>query len=282
MVDLHTHSYYSDGSCSPAQLLSMAEAAGLSALALCDHNTVAGLPEFIEAGKDSPVEAVPGVELSTEYQGTELHILGLFLQPAHFEAVNALMEDFCSRKERSNRALAQALRQAGLDIDYDAVRAGANGFVNRAHFAAELTRKGYTASPQEAFQKYLSPKRGLYTPPQRLDAYDAIAFIKSLGAVAVLAHPFLNLDGQRLRAFLPEALERGLDGMEVLYPKYDAGTTAMAEQLAKEFGLLPSGGSDFHGQAKPDIRIGVGRGELQVPQAFLQALRERRKPVKNS
>jgi len=279
--DLHTHSYYSDGSFSPAQVLKAAEQAGLAAVALCDHNSVAGLPEFVAAGESSPVEAVPGIEFSTDYQGTELHILALFILPEHYGTVNGLLEEGQRKKAQSNELLVQALNRAGISLDLEKIRAGTrDGYVNRAHIATEMTRLGYTESVQEAFKTWLSPDRGFYTPPRWTDACAAIHFIKSIGAAAVLAHPFLSLDEARLQAFLPEAVAVGLDAMEVLYPKYDGKTTSLAERIAEEYGLLPSGGSDFHGEAKPDIRIGTGRGELRVPVDWLEHLKERRSDPK--
>ena len=274
--DLHAHSTFSDGTFTPAQLVAEAEKRNLTAVALTDHNTIAGLPDFLEAGKGSPVELVPGVEFSTEYEGIELHMLALWLEPKDFAPVTSLLEDFRVRKERSNERLVEALAKAGMVLDYEAVKAAAGGYINRAHIAAELTRLGHTESIQAAFKKFLAPGAGFYTPPKRLDAYDAIRFIKSLGAVAVLAHPFLNLDEGGLRSFLPEAVAAGLDGMEVLYPKYDTETACLAGYMAREFGLLPSGGSDFHGDNKPDIALGSGRGNLRVPEHFLWALKTRK------
>lgn len=274
--DLHTHSTFSDGTYTPAQLIAAAEKMGLAAVALCDHNTVEGLPVFLRAGQGSAVEAVAGVEFSTDYKGTELHILALFLKEAHFAAVTALMEDFRIRKEKSNEDLVAALRRGGMEIDYETVKAKAGGYINRAHIAAELTRLGYTESIKAAFKTLLAPGAGFYTPPQRLDAFEAIRFIKSLGAVAVLAHPFLNLDEAGLRAFLRSAVTCGLDGMEVLYPKFSGEETALAGHIAVEYGLLPSGGSDFHGENKPDIALGTGKGDLRVPMNFFEALRCRK------
>jgi predicted metal-dependent phosphoesterase TrpH len=274
--DLHTHSTFSDGTFTPTELVAAAEALGLSAVALTDHNTIAGLSEFLEAGKGRTVETVPGVEFSTEYRGIELHILALWLDSAHFAEVTALLEDFRIRKEKSNEDLVAALAKDGMVIDYEAVKAATGGYINRAHIAAELTRLGYAESIKAAFKGLLSPGAGYYTPPQRLDAYDAIRFIKSIGAVAVLAHPFLNLDEAGLRAFLPEAVSAGLDGMETLYPRYSPEETASAQSIAEEFGLLPSGGSDFHGENKPDIALGTGTGELRVPCRFLDKLKARK------
>lgn len=275
--DLHIHSHYSDGTCSPRELIALAEKAGLTAVALCDHNTIDGLQDFLTAGAGSSVETVPGIEFSTDHENVELHILGLYIRPEYYSTISAMMEDLKRRKEQSNIDLVAALNRAGYAIDYDTVKASTpNGFVNRALVAAELTKKGYTESIQAAFRQLLSPKHGYYQTPKRPDAYEIIRFIKQIGAVAVLAHPFLNLDQAGLRRFLPKAMACGLDGMEVLYPKYDRETTALAQSIATEFDLLPSGGSDFHGANKPDIQIGTGRGNLAVPAQYLTALKTRR------
>ena len=275
MVDLHTHSHCSDGSLTPAQLLRAAEKAGVTAVALCDHNTVAGLPEFMAAA--GPVEAVPGVEFSANYQGKELHILALFLPRESWAAVDSRLAQLHRDKEASNRALVAALRCGGYAITYEEVTAMAGGgWINRAHVAQVLTRKGYTGSVQEAFRTLLSRHGGFYVPPKLPDALETIAFIKDQGAVAVLAHPLLSLDAAQLRTFLPMAGAAGLDAMETMYPLFDEAATQMLRGMACEFGLLESGGSDFHGAAKPDIRIGVGRGTLAVPDAVLEQLRGKR------
>ncbi len=273
MIDLHTHSHFSDGTDSPAQLIAEAERLGLSAIALTDHNTVAGLPEFLAAGQGSAVEAVPGCEFSADHAGTELHILGLFIGPEHYEAVTSLLEEAQREKERSNQNLVAALVAAGYDLDYDAICSRCKGRINRSHIASALVEQGYFADKQAAFRGPLSEKRGFYQPPRRMGAYDCIRFIKSIGATAVLAHPFLSLDEAALRAFLPQAVEAGLDAMEVAYSKYSPETTATAFAVADDFGLHYSGGSDFHGGNKPDIALGTGRGELAIPANWLDALR---------
>ena len=274
--DLHTHSCYSDGTCTPAELIRLAEEAGLSAIALTDHNTVKGLLQFLEAAKGSNVEAVPGIEFSTEYRGKELHILGLFVEPEHYESVNELLEEALRRKERSNIDLVQRLKEQGLELDYWAIKAETpGGSVNRAVVGAYLVRHGFCKTMTEAFDNWLSLERGFYVPPKRPEAYDVIRFIKSIGAVAVLAHPFLNLDEQGLRGFLMEAVPAGLDAMEVYYPTFSEAQTALAGQIADEFGLLPSGGSDFHGANKPDIDLGTGKNNLHIPLGVLKKLATR-------
>lgn len=275
LCDLHIHSNYSDGTCTPAELIRLAEEAGLSAIALCDHNTVRGLPDFLEAAKDSAVEAVPGIEFSTEYRGKELHILGLFVEEAHYGAVNELLDEALKRKELSNIALIEGLKEQGLTVDYRAIKAETpGGSVNRAVIGAHLVKNGICKSVEEAFDNWLSLERGFYVPPKRPDSYGVIRFIKSIGAAAVLAHPLLNLEEQELREFLAEA--EGLDGMEVYYPRFSEEQTALACRIAEEFGLAASGGSDFHGANKPDIRMGTGTGSLRVSADCLEELRNRK------
>lgn len=273
LCDLHTHSTYSDGTLTPAQLIALAQEKGLCAIALTDHNTVAGLPAFAAAAEGSGVEAVPGVEFSTEYEGTELHILGLFIQPSHYKKIQDLLQQFLDRKEKSNRELIQRLQAAGISVSYEQIKEKAAGSINRARIAAEMVEKGYCESVKQAFSDWLSPKKGYYIPPQRPDAYETIRFIKSLGAAAVLAHPYLSMQPEQVQAFLPAAVEAGLDGMEVYYSTYDGETTALAQNVAKAYGLRESGGSDFHGQNKPDIDLGSGKGNLAIPLQLLEAFR---------
>ena len=273
ICDLHAHSVFSDGTDTPAQLLDKAEELGLSAIALTDHNTVAGLPDFLAAARGRNVRAVAGAEFSADYHGTELHIIGLFLRPKDFGKITAVMEEYHRHKEQSNVDLVHKLREAGYQLDYKTIKASTpNGQVNRALIAAELTRLGYTQSVRDAFDRLLKPKHGYYVPPRRATPFEVIAFIKSLGAVAVLAHPFLNLTETELREFLPQAVECGLDGMEVFYSTYDEETTKAAQKVAREFRLLPSGGSDYHGNNKPHIQLGRGQGDLAVPENLLTAL----------
>ena len=269
--DLHTHSLYSDGTCMPGELIRMAEDAGLGAVALCDHNTVAGLPEFLEAAKGTDVEAVPGIEFSTEYRGKELHILGLFIRPEHYGAVSDLVNEALQQKEQSNLDLIWNLNRAGICLDYDRIKTESSGTINRAVIASAIVQSGYCENINDVFRDWLAPEKGYFTPPKRPDAYEVIRFVKSIGAVAVLAHPFLNLEEQELRTFLSQA--EGLDGMEVYYPLFDDDQTKLAEQIAEEYGLIKSGGSDFHGANKPDIRLGTGRGNLNVPMGCLEELK---------
>lgn len=274
--DLHTHSTFSDGTDTPTALIALAEEKGLGAIALTDHNTVAGLPEFLAAAQGKSVRAIAGTEFSTDYNGTELHILGLFLKQEHFAEITERLEDYHRRKEQSNVDLVAKLNAGGFSIDYDRIKNSTpEGQVNRALIAAELTRLGYTASIQDAFKKLLSPKCGYYVPPTRPDPFETVRFIKSLGAVAVLAHPFLNLKEAQLREFLAQAVPCGLDAMETRYSTYDEETTVLAETIADEFGILHSGGSDYHGGNKPYIQLGIGQGNLTISCVLVDNMEKR-------
>ena len=266
ICDLHSHSTFSDGSMTPTQLIELAEKQGLSALALTDHNTAKGLPELVEAAENSSVEAVPGCEFSTEWEKHELHIVGLFFDRDKWAEIEDYVELLNMAKKRSNQKLIENLNRAGYEITYDEVAktTDANEF-NRAHVARVLVDKGYAVDVNYAFKNILSEKVGYYVPPRRLGSLATIRFIKANGAVAILAHPFLNLNYEELERFLPEAKEAGIDAIETLYSKFSDEQTKQAKELVARFGLKESGGSDFHGKAKPDIQLGCGMGNLEIP-----------------
>lgn len=266
ICDLHAHSVFSDGTYTPEEIIDTAIASGLSAIALTDHNTVDGLPDFIAAAHNKNIEIVLGCEFSVDYNGKELHMLGLFIKPEYFGQITEMMQKLMSLKELSNIDLINSLLAAGLDLDYEEMKSSApTGRINRAHIAEAMHKRGYVSSIAEAFETYLSKSGGYYKEPPRPTVFEIIDFIRSIGAVSVLAHPFLNLSKEELEHFLPEAKERGLRGMECYYSLYDESTTRLSLQIAEDFGLLQSGGSDFHGSRKPDISLGVGKGNLKIP-----------------
>ena len=264
--DLHTHSRASDGSDRPGALIGLAEKAGLSAIALTDHNTLAGLPEFLAAAENSPVRAIPGIEFSTDWEDVELHMVALVLKPEHYGQIEEILAQGRLWKQESNENLARNLQKASIPLDYDRVLARTDGIPNRAHFAAELTEMGITGSIKEAIHSYLSPKNGLYVPPLHPASLDIINIIRDLGAVSVLAHPFLNLKESRLREFLAQA--KNLDAMETLYTDFTPQLIQKAQDIAAEFHLKQSGGTDYHGAQKPHIQL----GQTKVPLAFLEEL----------
>ncbi|MGN0557104.1 MAG: PHP domain-containing protein [Acutalibacteraceae bacterium] len=278
--DLHTHSVYSDGTFTPTELIQAADALGISAIALTDHNTAKGLPEFLSAARSAQVNAVCGVEFSTDYCGRELHILALFVDERHFDSIGEIEQNMAREKQKSNRRLCNALIFDGYAIDLDAVYRKAKGGVNRAHIAADLVERGYVSSISEAFRTLISEQSGRYIPPKRYDALEMVDFICSIGAVSVLAHPLVSLSRDKLNDFLSAAKPHGLVAMETDYSLYDAQTTAYARKTAAKLGLLCSGGSDFHGSVKPDISLGSGWVELRVPDTYYSALRRAAEQLK--
>lgn len=273
--DLHTHSVFSDGTLTPTQLIELAEELGLGAVALTDHNTILGLPEFMAAAEGKSVKAIPGIEFSVNYQDTELHIVALYIQPEHYDETMVLANKNNEYKKQSNLELIACLNKAGYQISYEKIKASMPaGEPNRAVIAAELVKLGYITDNQVAFKTILSEKHGYYRPPKRLDVFELIRFVRSIGAVPVWAHPFLHLKEEaQIREFLPQAIEAGLMGIEVRYPLYTPEQVALADTLAKEFSLFPSGGSDFHGANKPAISLGTGKGSLEVPLAWCEAMK---------
>lgn len=272
--DLHIHSNCSDGSCSPEELIYMAEQAGLSAVALCDHNTVKGLRRFLNAAKDKNIIAVPGVEVSCQFNGKEVHILGLFLKEDIFDDLESFFIELNIRKMESNEILLNNLNNAGYKIDIqDVFDLSEGGIPNRVHFAKALLNKGYVLSIDEAFRSLLSKDGGFYIESEKLDAFQAIKYLSDLYAVPVIAHPLHSLSFEDAEEFLPHAKKLGLVGMECIYPLYDEVKTRQAHQLAERFDLKVSGGSDFHGENKPNIHIGVGRNNISVPFSVYEGLK---------
>ena len=276
-IDLHLHSTHSDGTLPPAALIQRIKSAGLSAAALTDHNTVSGVPAFLEEAHRQGVTAVTGVELSTVRDGRELHLLGLFIPPEHLSDVTALTEDYLVRKEQSNRDLVARLAADGYRVDYDAIReATPDGNVNRALIAKALLAGGYVPSVKAAFDTLLVEGMGYYIPPSRIDFLEAIRFLRSIRTVPVWAHPLQYIDEATVTALLPLAEKAGLIGMEVMHSSYTEATVTAAKALADRFGLLYSGGSDFHGAVKPDVYLGVGSREgtePNIPDEYYERLR---------
>ena len=278
-TDLHLHSNRSDGTLTPAEIITRAKDLGLTAVALTDHNTVSGLPAFLSAAEEQNVTAVAGTELSADYRGKEVHLLGLFIPTKHFDAVTDLTKSYLIRKEESNLLLVERLAADGYKVDYDAIRAATpDGNVNRAVIAKALLAEGYVPSVKAAFDTLLAEDGGYFIPPTRLDFFTAIRFLRSIHALPVWAHPLQYTEENTVRKALPAAVEAGLVGLEVMHSSYDEATANRAKAIADEFGLLYSGGSDFHGTVKPTVHMGVGSqsdAKPDIPDEYFEALRER-------
>ena len=262
--DLHTHTNHSDGSSSVKELVSEAKERDLI-IALTDHNTVKGLPELFAEADRLDVMVIGGTELSTVYNGREFHLIGLFIAPEYYDTIEAICQEYHLLKEQSNIDLVNKLCDLGYKIDFATIKSkNLEGHVNRAHIADELFRQGYVSSIPEAFDKLLDEKCGLYVPPRRFELAMAIKFLRSIKAVPILAHPLKEIGYDQLRAMLLELKEAGLVGMETMHSSYSEEKIAVSKEIAKEFDLLESGGSDYHGSIKPGVKLGVGKGNLEI------------------
>lgn len=277
-IDLHVHSTFSDGTVAPSELVKLAVKQGLSAFALTDHDTVRGLKEAMSTAADFQKQGVqiyiiPGVEMSAAFQGSDIHILGLNINPKDTALLHAL-EGAEEERHTRNRKMADKLAAAGLDIAYEDVqRLEPNAVITRAHFAKYLVEKGYVSSNKEAFSKYLHSKSPYYVSRNYLSPEEAILLIINAGGIPVLAHPLLyHLEEAKLRHLILHLKETGLKGLEAIYTCNSKNDEAFVRSLARQYGLLISGGSDFHGSNKPDISMGTGKGNLKIPFSLLKEL----------
>ena len=273
-VDLHSHSRVSDGSDAPEEIVKLAIEAGLSAVALTDHDTQDGIERARQAAEGTDLELIPGAEISC---GSGVHMVVLFLEPGAGPLQNRLEWVRSGRAERNALILG---RLAGLGIDISpeelADEAG-EGVVGRPHIAARLIAGGHVESMPDAFSRYLTAGQPGYVPRRTVGTVEAIRLALESGGVPVLAHPH-TIDsslGVHLESQLRKLADAGLVGIEVHYPGYDAKKRGRIGKLASRFGLLPSGGSDHHGTYKPHLSLGVGDGTLEIPEEVLEALRER-------
>ena len=272
ICDLHAHTSFSDGSLTPTELVDLAIDSGLSAIALTDHNTIRGCEELVEAASGRDILAIPGIEFSTDYEGTELHIIALGVKPEVYPEINAIMDEVRERKRLAMDKLVLDLIEAGYQVDAERIHDGVKGIINRAHVATELVRCGYAESRADAFDRILYSGGPFYKEPKYSPAGEIVDFIRKIGAVSILAHPFLNLKTEeRVRTFLDTVRGR-LDGIEVYYSEYTDEQTRISKALAEEYGLYVSGGSDYHGKNKPEISLGVGYGNLVIPYELIEKM----------
>ena len=272
MIDLHTHSSVSDGSDLPARIPELAAAAGCTAVALTDHDRLDGVPAAAARATELGVRLVPGCELSCRWTAGTLHLLVYFVEPGEGAFAEELAVLQRGREERNMR-MAEVL---GLDYAELLAEAGGSG-AGRPHAAALLVRQGRASSIADAFERWLGRGRLGDVPRPALEPARAIWLAREAGGVAVLAHPLsLRLEPDALQSAVGELAALGLGGMEAVYGRYDAEERARLEAMARRLGLAVTGGSDHHGTYKPDLSVGVGRGDLEVPDAALDELEARR------
>ena len=275
MIDLHSHSTFSDGSLTPEQLVREAERARLSALALTDHDSISGLERFMAACSKSIVRGVPGVEISVDCNPSDatMHILGYFIDPANAQ-LNEHINRLRDGRQHRNEEILKRLNTMGLMLNMNEISAfaGENN-VGRLHFAQALMARGYVRNTHEAFDKYLARGKSGYANRLRFKPIGGVEMIRQAGGIAVLAHPFtLNLGKQALADCVGKLAQAGLQGIEIYYPQHSPKMVRQYLDLAKQFHLIATGGTDFHGTPMPDIKLGRGFGALNVPNAVLEQL----------
>ena len=272
--DLHMHSTHSDGTLTPRELVEMAHAKRLAAIALTDHDTVSGVAEAQAAGRELGVRVLPGVEISVECTSKNVHMLGYCFGAGSAMLRDRLAEIARGREERNLRMI-DKLNALGMDVTYEEVRAESGGeIVGRPHFARVLERKGYVPSFREAFDRFLGSKGAAYVDRLRFTPEDSVAMIREAGGVAVLAHPMLiGLRGDDTVEGIVALLKNvGLQGIECHYSENTPEQTGQSLELARRFDLLATGGSDFHGTRKEGLEMGTGHGALRVPVECADAL----------
>ncbi|MEE3494186.1 MAG: PHP domain-containing protein [Butyrivibrio sp.] len=272
-IDLHTHSNNSDGTFSVKELIDRAHDKGLAAIALTDHDTVDGVDEAIEyaASKYPDLEVIPGVELSTEGEGREVHIVGLYIDNHDKEFVEGLSAFIDSRTTRNKKMCKKLSEEAGIPISYELLTEEfPDTVITRAHFAKFMVDRGYVNSRAEVFDRYIGDHCPYYVGREKITPEDAIRSILKAKGVPVFAHPILCRFGDdRLDEFVGRLKGAGLVGIEAVYSTYERRDEIQIKELAKKYDLLVSGGSDFHGANKPDIDLGTGCGKLFVPEDLL-------------
>lgn len=283
-VDLHCHSTASDGTLAPADVVRLAHRNGLTGLALTDHDTVAGVAEAEAEAQLLGIDFLSGIEISAEFPhpGT-MHILGYGVDPRS-PALAQLTETLLAGRDNRNPRIVEKLNALGVAVTMDEWENEAGGNVlGRPHLAAILHRKGYVSSIKQAFDKYLAQGAPAYFDKERLTPREAIERIGASGGIAVLAHPVqLRLENDaQLERVLKDLVDLGLAGLEVIHSDHDASLVAKYSALADRFGLVKTGGSDFHGSTKKDIELGRARGR-QIPRAFFDQLTARVSPQANA
>lgn len=283
LTDLHVHSTASDGTFTPAELVAEAKKAGLKAFALTDHDTVAGVAECIANGNKEGVEVIPGIEISCKYSSgaivdKEIHIVGLFINYNDDRFLSRIAECLDSRDGR-NAALIAKMNEGGFPITMSQMREmfGEKTVLTRAHFAKWMIQKGYAKDNAQVFDKYLGEGKPFYIPRNMPKPGLAVEIIRNAGGAAVLAHPLLyGLTEEELVKLAKYLKKSGLSGIEALYSTHRNGDETTVRRIAKECGLLISGGTDFHGANKPDIKLGVGHGNLKIPYELAVNLKKSR------
>lgn len=273
-IDLHTHSTFSDVTYTPNELIEAALKQRLAAIALTDHDTVEGIPYALEARKSLNIEVIAGIEFATSFKEKEIHIVGLFLDYKNSNLLKKIDEVQAAREER-NIKMVKKLTDIGIPVSIDELKQASGGkIITRAHYAKVIVEKGFAADKNTAFKKFISPGLPGYVKRKFISPRECIETIINSGGTAVLAHPTLyNMDYTEITNLCKTFMQYGLTAIECQYSTYTYKQEKEIYRIAKKLGLKFSGGSDFHGKNKPDIHLGVGRGNLRIPYEYIENLK---------
>ncbi len=266
MIDLHTHSTASDGTFHPEDLVDYAISQGITHLSLTDHDTIDGVESALLYARERGLKFAGGVEVSAEFKDRTMHILGYGIDYRD-KTLNEKLKFLRKAREERNPKIVQKLNEAGFDLCYeDVVKEAGGKVVGRPHFASVMLKKGYVSSTQEAFDRYLKKGAQCYVDKFRFEPEEAIRIILESGGVPVLAHPLsLKLNFSEIREVVIRLKESGLEGLECFYRNHTKEDEENLLQIAQELDLLVTGGSDFHGSNRPNIFIGIGEGNMRIP-----------------
>jgi hypothetical protein len=278
MIDLHCHTLHSDGTDTPEGLALLGEACSLTALCLTDHDTLGGIPAFLAMQPNVKVRLLVGTELSCQFLGGSLHVLGLLVDPADARFQARLLELRDRRDDRNHRMIAR-LAELGCPITHEDIQAHSETpLLSRVHFAKALATRGFVRRAPEAFERLIGDDCPGFVPREELSPTEAARWIREAGGVPVVAHPgrFAGT-GFRWDEAMADLQKMGLEGLEGYYGEYRAGEQKYFVALAARLGMVVTGGSDYHGAHKPGLRLGHGRGGLQVPDDLLDRLETRQR-----
>lgn len=273
-IDLHTHSSCSDGSLSPRQLVREATRAGLAAIALTDHDTMAGVKEAMIAGREAGVEIIPGIEISADLDGRDIHLLGYGADPDS-PTLRALLAELQAMRENRNQAILGRLDSLGIRLNRSELIASTAGLIGRPHIARQMVLYGHASSIDLAFRRFLGENGRAYVAAGKFPADETIRVIRAAGGIAVLAHPTSldhNLKG--VPAVVEKLSKNGLSGIEVYYPGHNRKICQTLLNLAERWQLAVTGGSDYHGSLKPEIKLGGAPAMPAIPYRLLAELKE--------
>ncbi len=278
-IDLHIHTTASDGTYTPAEVVSLAKEAGLKAIAITDHDTIAGNEGAINEGTRLGFKVIPGVEISCSHPLGEVHLLGYYIDYSspRLKEKLSMLRGF---REQRNPQIIKKLRAMGINITYEEVKeVSGGGSIGRPHIAQVLKDKGYVFSNQDAFDRYLKKGGSAYVPKELLPVQEAIDIIHRANGLVAVAHPLQNrkVAEYGVETFIKELMDEGIDGMEVYYSSLSNESTHLLRIIADRYGLLITGGTDFHGKTKPGIELGTGMGDMKVPYELLIKMEEAQK-----